>query len=515
MILMILILCGTSTLSVSALIIGGNTTSPITEPTTILTTEPTTVPTPLPPTIFTTEPTTVPTPAPTDIPTVVTQPTAVPTTIPATTIQTVTSVILGGGKGWIDTYCNVDGATVSFDGAPQGTIAGGILSVAITPTATPVRTVSVTKSGYTPWSGPLSRMPANGEHVQVYATINPIPTQTPVPPARNGAIYAQSSPAGAAISLNGQLFGYSPVTIPNLVPGTYSLRATLNGYTPDSRLVAVYAGQTSPYYPALQPSPPPPRSTGTVYVKSSPSGSQVFSDGTYYGLSPVVLTLFPGTHNIVLKLSGYNDWSTSVYVTAGSSQTLSPGLTPAIFGSLSIGSAPAGASVFMDSSLQGITDQSGTLNLNTIPSGNHIIKVTAPGYNNWIETVYVKPNTNTYVPVVMTPIGPSPTPVPTAGALNIVSTPPGADIFVDNLFRGYTPSTITEIDPGQHRIVLKYTGYTDYSGTASVNPGQTTPLAIGMTLVPTPTPQSAPSLAILIGGLLTISGMAIVLGRRN
>jgi hypothetical protein len=501
-----LILCTICTVSVSAEVIGGNTTSPVTEPTTIPTTEPTAVPTPLPTTVPTTEPTAVPT----TIPTVVTQTTAEPTI----TIPTVIPTELGGGKGWVDTYCNIDGATVYFDGAPQGNIAGGILSVAVTPTATPVRTVSISKSGFTSWSGPLSRMPASGEHVQVYATINPISTPTPVPPVQNGAIYAQSSPAGAAISMNGNFYGYSPVTIPNLPQGTYSMKATLNGYTPDSRLVNVYAGQTASYYPTLQQSPPPPRSTGIVYARSSPGGSQVFIDGTYNGLTPITLTLYPGNHNIVLKLSGYNDWSTSVYVTAGSSQTVNPGLTPAIFGSISIGSAAAGASVFMDSSYQGITNPSGVLTLNSIPSGNHIIKLTAPGYNDWIETVYVKPNANTYVPVVMTPIGPNPTPVPAAGALNIVSTPSGADIFVDNIFRGYTPSTITEIDPGQHQIVLKYTGYTDYSGTATVNPGQTTPLAIGLTPVPTPTPQSAPSPAILTGGLLTIFGMAIVLRRR-
>jgi hypothetical protein len=501
-----LILCTICTISVSAEVIGGNTTSPVTEPTTIPTTEPTAVPTPPPTTIPTTEPTAVPT----TIPTVVTQTTAEPTI----TIPTVIPTELGGGKGWIDTYCNIDGATVYFDGAPQGNIAGGILSVAVTPTATPVRTISVSKSGYTSWSGPLSSMPASGEHVQVYATINPISTPTPVPPVQNGAIYAQSSPAGAAISMNGNFYGYSPVSIPNLPQGTYSMKATLNGYTPDSRLVNVYAGQTASYYPTLQQSPPPPRSTGTVYAKSSPGGSQVFIDGTYNGLTPITLTLYPGNHNIVIKLSGYNDWSTSVYVTAGSSQTVNPGLTPAIFGSISLGSAPAGASVFMDSSYQGITNPSGALTLNTIPSGNHIIKLTAPGYNDWIETVYVKPNANTYVPVVMTRIGPNPTPVPAAGALNIVSTPSGADIFVDNIFRGYTPSTVTEIDPGQHQIVLKYTGYTDYSGTATVNPGQTTPLAIGLTTAPTPTPQSAPSPAILIGGLLTIFGMAIMIGRR-
>lgn len=293
------------------------------------------------------------------------------------------------------------------------------------------------------------------------------------------------------------------------------MKATLNGYTPDSQTIYVYSGQTASYYPTLQPSPPPPRSTGTVYAKSSPSGAQVYMDGSYYGLTPMTLTLYPGNHNLVFKLSGYNDWSTTIYVSAGSTQTVNPTLTPAIFGSISIGSAPAGASVYMDSNYQGITNPSGALTLNNIPSGNHIIKLTASGYNDWIESVYVKPNTNTYVQVVMTPVGPSPTPVPAAGSLNIVSTPSGADIYVDNIFRGYTPSTITEIDPGQHQILLKYTGYMDYTGTATVNPGQTTPLAIGLTPVPTPTPKSAPSLAVMLGGMSAVFGMAIMLRRRG
>ena len=99
------------------------------------------------------------------IPTLVTQPTTEPTRIPTTEITITIEPTLGGGKGWIDTYCNVDGATVYFDGIPQGNIAGGILSVAVSPTGTPVRTITVSKSGYTTWSGPLSRMPESGEHV--------------------------------------------------------------------------------------------------------------------------------------------------------------------------------------------------------------------------------------------------------------------------------------------------------------------------------------------------------------
>ena len=528
MIIIILILCAVCTIPVSAVDPGEYVNPTVTETTTIPTPEPTTVPTLVPTKIVTPEPTSVPTTVPTEIsstmptkeptitiPTFVTMPTTEPTRIPTTEITITIEPTLGGGKGWIDTYGNVDGATVYFDGSPEGNIAGGILSVGVSPTGSPIRTITVSKYGYTTWSGPLSHMPESGEHVAVYATINPIVTPTYIPPVQNGAIYAQSSPGGAAISMNGNFYGYSPLTIPNLPVGSYSMKATLNGYTPDTQLIYVYSGQTASYYPTLQQSPTPPRSTGTVYARSSPSGAQVIVDGTYNGVTPMTLTLYPGNHNIVLKLSGYNDWSTTVYVTAGSSQTINPSLTTAIFGSLSIGSAPAGASVFIDSAYQGITNPSGGLTLNNIQSGSHILKVTASGYNDWIETVYVKPNTNTYVPVVMTRIGPSPTPVPTAGAINIVSTPAGAQILIDNIFRGYTPATITEIDPGVHQIRLTYTGYTDYSGTVTVVSGQTTPLAIGMTPVPTPTPQSATSPTLLIGGMVTILGIVIGLRRRS
>lgn len=48
----------------------------------------------------------------------------------------------------------------------------------------------------------------------------------------NGAIFAQSIPAGAMIYVNGNSYGTSPVTINNLFPGTYTVQASLNGYPP-------------------------------------------------------------------------------------------------------------------------------------------------------------------------------------------------------------------------------------------------------------------------------------------
>jgi hypothetical protein len=502
MILIILILCTVCTIPVSAENIGGDITSPVTE----LTTVPTTAPT-LPPT-------TIPTAEPTiTIPAVVTQPvTTEPTRIPTTEITITIEPTLGGGKGWIDTYCNVDGATVYFDGVPQGNIAGGILSVAVTPTGSPVRTISVSKTGYTTWSGPLSRMPASGEHVAVYSTINPVVIPTTVPPVQNGAIYAQSSPAGAAIYMNGNYYGYSPITLPNLPPGAYSMKASLSGYTPDTQLINVYAGQTASYYPTLQPSPPAPRSTGTVSVTSNPDHASIYVDGTYQGKAPMTVTLYPGSHSFRLSLPGYNDYTATVYVNANSNQRLNANMATAIFGTVAITSMP-GASVFMDSNAQGQIPNSGTLTLYNIPMGNHLFKVTASGYNEWMNTVYVQPNVVNPVNAPLKPIGPNPTPVPATGGFNIVSTPTGAEVYIDNLFKGYTPATLDGISPGSHQVLLKYTDYVDYSTIATVTAGQVTPLAISLQPAPNPTPKSAPSLLTPIIGCVAILAIGIATRR--
>jgi hypothetical protein len=485
-------------------------TTPTEKPVTEVTTEPTTRPTTEPTTIRTTEPTTIPTTEPTTVRT------TEPTTVPTTEIPT-TSMTIGGGKGWIDVYCNVDGGTVYFDGTPEGTIAGGILSVEVSVTGTPVKTITVTKSGYTTWTGELSHMPENDAHVAVYSTLNPVvTTQTTVTPVSPGSIYAQSNPAGAAIYMNGVLQGYSPISMPDLAPGTYSMKATLSGYTPDTTLIQVYSGQTASYYPTLQRSPNPNRDTGTVYITSSPNSASVYVDGNYYGKTPLTVTLYPGSHTIMLRMSGYSDYTTTVWVNANQAQNLPVTMTTAIFGTVVISSLP-GAAVYMDSNYAGQINSGGSLTLSSVPSGNHIFKITASGYSTWMNTVYIQANMVNSISAPLTKTGTNPTPAQGTGGLDIASSPTGAETYVDDLFRGYSPVTLTDLAVGQHTVVLKAAGYLDYTGTAAVSTGVTTPLAITLTPAPTQTPTKSPGFetGIAIAGLLALAGIIGICRRRN
>jgi hypothetical protein len=435
-----------------------------------------------------------------------TEPTIEPTiTIPETTQ-------IGGGTGYFDIYVNVNGATVVVGGKTVGTTPPNPVIAEVYSTGAPA-TITVSAPGYVTWSQTPGNPPEN-QHVTVNANLVPIVTTAPTtPPVTTGAIYAQSYPSGAAISLNGNFKGYAPLTIPNLPPGSYSMRATLSGYTPDSTIVTVFAGQTASYSPILQQSPS--RNTGTVYVTSSPNYASVYVDGTgnYYGKTPVTLTLYPGSHTVLLKLNGYNDYSTTIWVNANQAQNLPVSLSPAIFGSVIITSMP-GATVAMDGNMQGKIGSDGTLTLPSITSGNHIFTVNAPGYNEWINTVYVQSNYQNRITATLVPLGPTPTPVPQTGGLSITSSPTGAETFVDNLIQGYTPVSLTRIATGQHTVILKSPGYLDYSTTVIVNAGQTTPLAVPMSPAPTPTPKSAPAAAVAIGGLCVVIGAVMALRRR-
>jgi len=98
------------------------------------------------------------------------------------TLQQATSTpgTIGGDQGWYVVHCNVDGATVSFDGEVKGTISGGTLTVPVYTTGTPYQQYTVKKEGYQIFTAQINQYPSKGEQVDLYAAMNPVAT-TPAP----------------------------------------------------------------------------------------------------------------------------------------------------------------------------------------------------------------------------------------------------------------------------------------------------------------------------------------------
>ncbi len=486
----------------------------ITRQTTIPFTIPTTRPVTI--TIPTTEPfvtITLPTVTPTSSVTV-----TIPTTEPIVTITIPTVIttrpttqVPGQGKGWIATHCNVDGAVVSFDQQSAGCrITNSVCTVEVGTTGTPYRTFTVQAPGWNLYTGSVSSWPGDGQTVNLYATLTPVPPQT-------GVIVVTTNPDGAAIYLNGDFQGFAPMTLQDLAPRQYTVMAKLDGYSPVSQYVSVYSGQTSYFNTVLNPSPQPPRNTGDVIFVSNPGGAQVFVDSVYKGVTSQTVTLFPGNHNIRLTIPGYYDWTSTVYVAANTRQTVTATLIAVgSSGWITISSSPSGVNVYLDDLFRGQTDSSGSSLINGVSPGLHVLKLTKPGYIDFTTVVPVSSGVQSPVTAILTPrgAGPAPTSPPGTGGISAVSTPAGAGIYVDNVYLGITPATLTGIAAGPHVVTLKLQGYMDTSSNVQVQSGSTLQVTAALSPVPTVEPTKAGANAPWLAcGALIIVGFMMLLRR--
>jgi len=77
---------------------------------------------------------------------------------------------------------------------------------------------------------------------------------------------------------------------------------------------------------------PKPPATGTIKITSDPTGAMIEFDGKRavgpMSITPTTITTSPCTHTIKLSQDGYQDWSTSVEVTAGGTSEVHGTLTP-------------------------------------------------------------------------------------------------------------------------------------------------------------------------------------------
>ena len=221
----------------------------------------------------------------------------------------------------------------------------------------------------------------------------------------------------------------------------------------------------------------------TIYVSSSPSGADVYVEGTSYSTTaPGTITMNDGTaagvpDRIILhfNMPGYieetrqimkTDFDSSnhitvpkVYLTKDSPST----------GYLSVSSDPSGANVYLDGTYMGTTPIRVTTDV-----GGHTVRIEKSGYKTYTASnvqVYADETTSRNITL---------TPIQSTGYLSVTSSPKYADVYVDNSYMGQTPLTITT-DVGTHSVRLQKAGYSSYSTTVRVNAGQTSSLSAVLT----------------------------------
>lgn len=143
----------------------------------------------------------------------------------------------------------------------------------------------------------------------------------PAPRSSPGRLTIRSTPAGAAVRVDGRLRGRTPLVIRDLPLRVVRVTLQRDGYQPDDRRVALSAARPAVTVEStLTPVKPatPAETTGTLVVESRPTGATVYVDGQALGVTPLSLPeLAPGTRRIRLQLAGFSPWVTTAQVQAG------------------------------------------------------------------------------------------------------------------------------------------------------------------------------------------------------
>lgn len=234
---------------------------------------------------------------------------------------------------------------------------------------------------------------------------------------------------------------------------------------------------------------------GTLALTTEPRGASVFIDNAFKGVTPLTLTDTPsGYHVVLLKLPGYDDYSTGVTVdpaktvlvqaalanitanaTTAIPTTVLTTIAPQANGSVAVTSVPNGASVTFDGRYEGTTP---VIIADVLP-GNHEISLGYPGYDTYNRTISVGSKETTAVNANLA-VPAKPAPAPNTGSLIVITDPAGAQVSVDGEVKGVSPATIPGLSPGPHTVFLQREDYYDLSATVTITAGQTQNYTTGL-----------------------------------
>jgi TonB family protein len=151
----------------------------------------------------------------------------------------------------------------------------------------------------------------------------PIAVATPPPPAlpTSGTVHVETTPAGAAVTVDGNAVGKTPLDVPDLALAVHDVKVELEGYAPvnEPALLTAQAPRTDVKFTLSRTVP----AAGAADVSSTPPGAMVKIDGTSVGTTPLRgHKLNVGRHRVEITAEGYEPFSGSVTVKEGQTARL-------------------------------------------------------------------------------------------------------------------------------------------------------------------------------------------------
>lgn len=199
---------------------------------------------------------------------------------------------------------------------------------------------------------------------------------------------------GAQVYLDGELLTGTPPQRENVPAGTHALRVTAPNHQPATREITVTAGQTNvQQFDDL----PTVAQVGRISVRSTTPNAQVFVDGRQVGTVPFSRDDMPaGEHDVMVHANGFDDRTQHCTITPAQACEVNLPLSRTVGRAaihVELGRPTrTPATVLIDG--QPVGEVGAGRDIPNVPASTHEIRVQAPGYADYVESITLQENEN-------------------------------------------------------------------------------------------------------------------------
>jgi len=214
----------------------------------------------------------------------------------------------------------------------------------------------------------------------------------------------------------------------------------------------------------------------TLSVASIPDKAMVVVNGSLIGTAPVSSLELPcGNNAVTVSSNGYVTYTENVLLENGKPVTIIANLQRlSDRGLVTIRSVPPEGNLFVDGKARGVTP----LTVDNLLPGRHEILIMKTGYEDYHDVISVTKGTTTEYTEYMVPL-------PGTGFLSVTSSPEGADVRIDGIMKGTTPTNLQRISTGNHTVEIYQNGYWNFSGIVTIKGGEALLVKADLTIIPT------------------------------
>lgn len=191
---------------------------------------------------------------------------------------------------------------------------------------------------------------------------------------QTASVLFQTTPAGAAVIMDGKELGVTPFSIRDLPVGKYTATLKLSGYAQRNVEWEISDARPRLVQTVLQ------SNVGTLSIKSAPKAAIVYLDGQDVGRTPYSGSHEQGRYTLKVQSSGYTPYQQAVTIHRDKTTAINVKLNP-LPGALSITTEPLNASIRINGKDYGTAP----VTVKNLPVGKYTVTASRSGYDT--ETV--------------------------------------------------------------------------------------------------------------------------------